>query len=122
MIRFQTSVLAIDALTTVLQLTGLTTDEIGMEIANDNAYDLADFDVAVRFDPDGSWHKVANVTGDYTSPAGFLWGVGADLSAMVKNTTTWMVLRGLGCIEGLRLQALSSNATGSTITIKGKAR
>lgn len=122
MIRIQKTTLAIDSLTTVLELHDLTSDEIGLEIGNSNDYDLTDFDVAVRFDPDGQWHKVANVTGDYTSPTGFMWAVSADLSAMVKNTYAWIVFRGFGCVDGLRLQALSGNAAGSTITIKGKAR
>lgn len=122
MIRIQKATLVTNVKATALQVEGLTTDEIGLEIANDNAFDLADFDVAVRFDPDGAWHTIASVTGDYTSPAGFTWGASVDFTIMVKNTTAWLVFRGLGVIEGLRLQAQSSNATGSTLTIKGKAR
>lgn len=110
-------------LQTVLELQKITTDEIGIEIANSNVNDLTAFAVQVRFDEDGSYVTVASAAADYTSPVfgGFIRLASGSLVTLAKNTSGWLALQGMACVESLRIQATGA-AAATVLTITGKMR
>lgn len=116
----QLNTAVLTALVTILQLEKIDTDSIGLEIENVGAAALNDFDVAVRYDPDGQWNTVATVSGDYTTPLGFIFGVGIDLTTLAGGTKSWIEFKGLYGVEGLRLQAKCGTST--TVSVRGKAQ
>ena len=105
----------------LLTLDKITTDELALEVANSNSQDLATFTIQVRFDEDGSWMTIASVGGDYTAPTGFLWAASGSLVTLAKNTSGWFVLKGLGCVQAIKLLGNSAGAS-SVLTLTGKMR
>lgn len=104
---------------TVLELTNISSDELALEVGNSNNNNLAAFKVQVRFDEDGHYQTIASVAGDYTTPAGFMWGASGSLVTLAKNTQGWFVLKGIKTVQAIKLLANSAGAT-STLTLLGK--
>ena len=120
-IKNRTTIDNASGLQTVLELTDITTDELAIEVANSNVNDLTAFAVQVRFDENGSYQTIASVAGDFTAPAGFMWAASGSLVTLLKNTSGWLVLKGLGAVQALRIQATGAAAL-TVLTILGKMR
>ena len=89
-----------------------------LTIAN---FALVAFEIQVKLTVDGSFRRLFWTTPHFTSPQRPLIGTGTDLSLLVVAESG--VLTGLEC-EGwyeVRIQAQSSNAAGSPMTLTGSA-
>lgn len=120
-IKNSTTIDSTSGLQTVLELKHLTTEELAIEVANSNDQNLSAFAVQVRFHESGDYQTIASLAADFTSPQGFMWAASGSLVTLAKNTNGWMVLKGFGVVESLRIQATAAAAT-TTLTITGQAR
>ena len=108
---------------TVFERVDLNVEEMGLEIANSNSQNVSAFKVQVKFHESGSYVTIASAAIDYTNPAygGLITGASGSLVTLVKNTSGWLHLRGLGLVYAVKFVATSAGAS-SVLTISGRMR
>lgn len=109
------SVSVADTLTTIFEKNIQTVGRIFINFTVAD-YALDQFAVAVRSNPEASYDVLFSSSADYVTPTGILVGTSGDLTIVAAGSSGWLIMD-TDSIESVRIQAASSNALGSTVSV-----